>query len=62
MTPKRKNYLSRFEAWAMLMSGETIAAIRLTDAGWNYLRRHAMHLGRKLVGSGDGVYRSYSLT
>ena len=55
---KRKNYLSWFEAWDRLMSGEHIAAIRLSDGGWCYLRRQAQRLGRKLVDSGIGVYRT----
>lgn len=58
---KRKNYLSWFDAWAMLMQGEHIAAIRLSDGGWCYLRRQAQRLGRQLVDSGIGVYRTYSL-
>jgi hypothetical protein len=45
----------------MLMHGEHIAAIRLSDGGWCYLRRQAQRLGRKLVDSGIGVYRTYSL-
>lgn len=45
----------------MLMQGEHIAAIRLSDGGWCYLRRQAQRLGRQLVDSGIGVYRTYSL-
>ena len=59
---KRKDCLSKFEAWQKLLCGEHIAGFRLSDSGWCYLRRHALRLGRKIVGSGAGVYRTYSLT
>ena len=45
----------------MLMQGQHIAAVRLSDGGWNYLRRQASAIGRRLVDSGIGVYRTYSL-
>lgn len=58
---KRKNFLSWFEAWDRLMQGQHIAAVRLSDSGWNYLRRQASAIGRSLVGSGNGSYKTYSL-
>ena len=57
----KKNSLSWGEAWNRLLSGEIIAACRLSDGGWCYLRRQAMHIGRTLVDSGIGAYRTYSL-
>lgn len=59
---KRKNYLSWFEAWQKLLCGEHIAAIRLSEGGWCYLRRQAWRIGRRLVDSGVGAYRTYSLS
>jgi hypothetical protein len=58
---KRKNYLRWSEAWDMLLRGEIISAIRLSDGGWSYMRRKAWSIGRQLVDSGIGVYRTYSL-
>lgn len=59
---KRKDCLSKFVAWQKLLCGERIAAIRLSERGWNYLRREASRIGRKLVGDGSGVYKTYSLS
>lgn len=58
---RKKNYLSWFEAWDRLMQGEHIAAVRLSNGGWTYLRRQACRIGRTLVDSGIGIYRTYSL-
>lgn len=58
---RKKNSLSWFDAWDRLMRGEHIAAVRLSDGGWCYLRRQAMAVGRQLIDSGIGSYRTYSL-
>ena len=58
---RRKNYLRWSEAWDMLLRGEIISAIRLSESGWSYLRRQAWRAGRQLVDSGIGAYRTYSL-
>jgi len=50
-----------FEAWQRLLSGETIAACRVTDGAASYLRNQARRIGRQFVDSGIGVYRTYSL-
>lgn len=59
---KRKNYLSWSEAWEMLLRGEIISAIRLSEGGWSYMRHRALAIGRQLVDSGIGAYRTYSLS
>lgn len=58
---KGKNFLSMFEAWQRLLGGETIAAYRLTEGAVGFLRHKAWAIGRTLVDSGIGVYRTYSL-
>jgi hypothetical protein len=58
----KQNYLSKFVAWQKLLCGERIAAIRLSERGWNYLRREASRIGRKLVDDGSGAYKTYSLS
>ncbi len=58
---KRKNFLSYGEAWQRLLSGEILADYRLTEGAVSYLRHQAWRIGRKLVDSGIGVYRTYSL-
>lgn len=54
----KKNYLSWFEAWDRLMQGEHIAAVRLSEGGWCYLRHQAWAIGRQLIDSGIGSYRT----
>ena len=58
---KRKNFLSWSDAWQKLLCGEHIAAVRLSEGGWCYLRRQAWNIGRTLVDSSIGSYRTYSL-
>ena len=57
----KKNHLSMFEAWQKLLCGEIIAACRMTEACVCYARRQAQSIGRQLVDSGIGAYRTYSL-
>lgn len=57
----KRNHLSWSDAWQKLLCGEHIAAVRLSEGGWCYLRRQAWDIGRTLVDSGIGSYRTYSL-
>ena len=50
-----------FEAWDRLVSGETIAAYRLTRGAAAYLRHQAWAIGHQLQDSGIGAYRTFSL-
>lgn len=50
------------EAWSRLLSGEIISASRISDGAVCYLRSQACRIGRTLVDSGFGVYRTYSLS
>ena len=61
MKPKRKNFLSWSEAWQRLLSGEVVAACRMSEGAGCFLRNQAWRIGRQLVDSGIGVYRTYSL-
>lgn len=58
---KRKNYLSWSDAWQKLLCGEHIAAVRLSEGGWCFLRNQAWNIGRTLVDSGIGIYQTYYL-
>lgn len=62
MKPKRKTRLSMFEAWQKLLCGEIISATRISDGAASYLRNQAWRIGRQLVDSGIGAYRTYSLS
>lgn len=57
-----KTRLSMFEAWDKLLRGEIISATRISDGAVCYLRRQAWNIGRQLVDSGMGAYRTYSLS
>jgi hypothetical protein len=58
----RKNFLSMGEAWQKLLCGEIIAACRMTEGCVCYVRHQAQSVGRQLVDSGIGPYRTYSLS
>lgn len=58
---RKKNFLSWSEAWSRLLSGEIIAAYRLSSGAYCYLRNQAWRIGRELVDSGTGAYRTFSL-
>lgn len=57
----RKTRLTMGEAWSRLLCGEIISASRISDGAVCYLRSQACRIGRTLVDSGIGVYRTYSL-
>jgi hypothetical protein len=51
-----------FEAWNKLLCGEVLSSSRISDRTASYLRRQAQNIGRQLVDSGMGAYRTYSLS
>jgi hypothetical protein len=57
-----KTRLSMFEAWNKLLCGEVLSSSRISDRTASYLRRQAQNIGRQLVDSGMGAYRTYSLS
>ena len=50
-----------FEAWQKLLCGEIISATRISDGAAGYLRNQAWRIGRQLVDSGIGSFRTFSL-